>query len=192
METVIPPSRCGSTSMEVWEASFSIHRASHRRSSRRWVLRKNAACWSRHTLIPFMNTKGSLTFDSSERVGVYSGSRMMSWPCRLSSAARALSRRQLPQYILAAPAVNASIFIHLVLDRTNCSKTRHVDLNVFILDFMAAERSLKVAAGIGALWGSLVGVPSGSGRLSIGPPPRRLSTCPTSMWLATLLAVMLL
>src|ERR1035438_10506801 len=140
METVIPPSRCGSTSMEVWEASFSIHRASHRRSSRRWVLRKNAACWSRHTLIPFMNTKGSLTFDSSERVGVYSGSRMMSWPCRLSSAARALSRRQLPQYILAAPAVNASIFIHLVLDRTNCSKTRHVDLNVFILDRMAGNR----------------------------------------------------
>src|ERR1035437_532655 len=118
---------------------------------------------------------------------------MMSWPCRLSSAARALSRRQLPQYILAAPAVNASIFIPLVPDRTNCSKTRHVDLNVFILDFMPAERSLKVAARIGALWGSLVGVPSGSGRLSIGPrprllptgggnqPARRLSTCPTSM-----------
>src|SRR5450759_4889162 len=48
-----------------------------------------------------------------------------------------------------------------------------------------------------SLWGSLVGVPSGSGRLSIGPLPRlqpagggsrgtlwvarRLSTCPTTM-----------
>src|ERR1019366_3331169 len=43
------------------------------------------------------------------------------------------------------------------------------------------------------LWGGLVGVPSGSGRLAIGPlprsqpagggnqPPRRLPTCPTSM-----------
>src|ERR1035441_6990029 len=128
--------------MEVWEASFSIHRASHRLSSRRWGLRKYAACWSRHTLIPFINTTGSLTLDSSERVGVYSGSRTMSWPCLLSSAASALSRRQLPQYILAAPAVNARIFIRLVPDRTNCSKTRHVDLNLFILDRMAAERPL--------------------------------------------------
>src|ERR1035441_4817290 len=139
METVIPPSRCGSTSMEVCDASFSIHRASHRLSSRRWGLRKYAACWSRHTLIPFINTTGSLTFDSSERVGVYSGSRMMSWPCLLSSAASALSRRQLPQYILAAPAVNARIFIRLVPDRTNCSKTRHVDLNLFILERMAGN-----------------------------------------------------
>src|SRR5450759_4461926 len=51
------------------------------------------------------------------------------------------------------------------------------------------QRGTPVAA---TLWGSLVGVPSGSGRLSIGPlsrlepsgggnqPPRRLSTCPTS------------
>src|ERR1051325_5962533 len=35
----------------------------------------------------------------------------MSWPSRLSSAASVLSRRQLPQYIRAAPAVNARIFI---------------------------------------------------------------------------------
>src|ERR1039458_3242717 len=63
----------------------------------------------------------------------------MSWPCLLSSAASALSRRQLPQYILAAPAVNASIFIRLVPDRTNCSKTRHVDLNLFILERMAGN-----------------------------------------------------
>src|ERR1035438_7432401 len=40
---------------------------------------------------------------------------MTSCPCRLSSAASALSRRQLPQYILAAPAVNARIFIRLLL-----------------------------------------------------------------------------
>src|SRR5450759_67994 len=64
---------------------------------------------------------------------------MMSWPCRLSSAASALSRRQLPQYILAAPAVNASIFIRSFGDRTNCSKTRHVGLNVFILERMAGN-----------------------------------------------------
>src|ERR1035437_5412362 len=85
---------------------------------------------------------------------------MMSWPCRLSSAASALSRRQLPQYILAAPAVNASIFIRSFGDRTNCSKTRHVGLNLFILERMAGntsewrvfrdERSLTVAAPIRA------------------------------------------
>src|SRR5580658_10254874 len=39
------------------------------------------------------------------------GSRMMSWPWLFSSAASALSRIQLPQYICAAPAVKAKIFI---------------------------------------------------------------------------------
>src|ERR1035438_7742088 len=33
METVMAPSECGLTRMEVWEASFSIQDASHRRSS---------------------------------------------------------------------------------------------------------------------------------------------------------------
>src|SRR5450756_387793 len=65
----------------------------------------------------------------------------MSWPCRLSSAASALSRRQLPQYILAAPAVNASIFIRFVPDRTNCSKTRHVGPNLIILVRMVTNAS---------------------------------------------------
>src|ERR1017187_2445458 len=32
------------------------------------------------------------------------------------------------------------------------------------------------------LWGSLARVPSGSGRLSIGPPPRWLTTCPTTQF----------
>src|SRR5450759_4624380 len=121
---------------------------------------------------------------------------MMSWPCRLSSAARALSRRQLPQYILAAPAVNARIFIRSFGNRTNCSKTRHVGLNLTILERMVGKVSDDlVFGGDLAMWGSLVSC----GRLSIGPlprscatgggnqPPRRLSTCPTLMCLAALL-----
>src|ERR1035437_2807531 len=71
---------------------------------------------------------------------------MMSWPCRLSSAASALSRRQLPQYILAAPAVNASIFILWLANRTNCSKTRHVGLNLFILERMVRKEWHKAPA----------------------------------------------
>src|SRR2546428_3024045 len=39
------------------------------------------------------------------------GSRVISWPWFLISAASALSRMQLPQYIGPAPAVNATIFI---------------------------------------------------------------------------------
>ena len=70
METVIAPSECGFTRIEVWDASFSIQGASHNRSSSGCVLRKNAASWQRQTLIPFRNTCGSLTFGSSVRVGV--------------------------------------------------------------------------------------------------------------------------
>src|SRR5579871_4615863 len=39
------------------------------------------------------------------------GCRMTSWPWLFNSAASALSRMQLPQYICAAPAVKARIFI---------------------------------------------------------------------------------
>src|SRR5450755_2818 len=62
---------------------------------------------------------------------------MRSWPCLLSSAASALSRKQLPQYILAAPAVNARIFIRS--GSPNCSKTRHIGPNLSILDRMAGN-----------------------------------------------------
>src|ERR1039458_3316705 len=63
----------------------------------------------------------------------------MSWPCFLSSSAKALSRRQLPQYILAAPAVNARIFIRSTKEDCYCSKTRHKDLNLFILRCMTGK-----------------------------------------------------
>src|SRR5450759_5773160 len=98
---------------------------------------------------------------------------MMSWPCRLSSAARALSRRQLPQYILAAPAVNARIFIRSFGDRTNCSKTRHVGLNLTILERMVGKvRDCLAFQADRPLWGSL----GSCGRLSIGPLPRSHAT----------------
>src|ERR1041384_3492101 len=52
-----------------------------------------------------------LTFSSSVRVGVSIGTSRTSCPCLSSSAASALSRRQLPQYIPAAPAVIDRILI---------------------------------------------------------------------------------
>ena len=42
---------------------------------------------------------------SAVRVGAYTGSSVKSCPRAISSAASALSRKQLPQYIPAAPAV---------------------------------------------------------------------------------------
>src|SRR5688500_15420465 len=61
--------------------------------------------------MPPNSTRCSLTFGSSVRVGVYTGTRCTSCPCASSSAASALSRKQLPQYIPAAPAVIERIFM---------------------------------------------------------------------------------
>src|ERR1019366_2655540 len=47
------------------------------------------------------------------------------------------------------------------------------------------EPALNRFGGMGdatCLWGSLARVPSGSGRLAIGPPPRWLTTCPTTQF----------
>jgi hypothetical protein len=49
-------------------------------------------------------------FGSSVSVGVYTGSRVTSCPRAMSSAASALSRRQLPQNMSPAPAVMLRIF----------------------------------------------------------------------------------
>src|SRR5437879_3060507 len=46
------------------------------------------------------------------------GSRLISWPWLLISAANALSRIQLPQYIGPAPAVNAKILIRRLRHRS--------------------------------------------------------------------------
>src|SRR5438552_2376965 len=55
--------------------------------------------------MPPKSTRRRLTFGSSVRVGVYTGTSVTSWPRAISSVASALSRKQLPQYIPAAPAV---------------------------------------------------------------------------------------
>src|SRR5260370_14034620 len=60
--------------------------------------------------MPPNSTVGRLTLGSSVRSGVYSGSNVTSWPRATSSAASALSRRQLPQYMPPAPAVMERIF----------------------------------------------------------------------------------
>src|SRR5438477_1470997 len=111
METVNSPKSRGLTAIERRAASLSAHRESHSRSSSQGVLRKSGKYCSRYTLMPPQNTFCSLTFVSSVSVGVYIGRRVMSWPWLLISAASALSRIQLPQYIGPAPAVNAMIFI---------------------------------------------------------------------------------
>src|ERR1039457_1034219 len=113
METVISPSRRGFTGIEPRAASFSAHSESHRRSSSHGVLRNRPECCSRYTLMPPKKTLCAATLVSSVSVGVYMGSRTMSCPWLFSSAASALSRMQLPQYICAAPAVKAMIFIRL-------------------------------------------------------------------------------
>src|SRR5579862_604781 len=61
--------------------------------------------------MPPNSTFERLTLGSSVRSGVYSGSSVTSWPRVMSSAASALSRRQLPQYMPPAPAVMERIFM---------------------------------------------------------------------------------
>src|SRR3954454_16119164 len=61
--------------------------------------------------MPPKNTCAPLTFLSSVRVGVYTGVSTTSCPLASSSAASALSRRQVPQYIVPAPPVNDRIRI---------------------------------------------------------------------------------
>src|SRR5713101_5983981 len=61
--------------------------------------------------MPPNSTVERLTSGSSVRSGVYSGSNVTSWPRATSSAASALSRRQLPQYMPPAPAVMERIFM---------------------------------------------------------------------------------
>ncbi len=56
-------------------------------------------------LMPPKKMRPDETFSSSVNVGVYSGTSVTSCPMRISSRARLLSRMQLPQYMLAAPAV---------------------------------------------------------------------------------------
>src|SRR3954470_8788598 len=65
--------------------------------------------------MPPKNTCAPLTFLSSVRVGVYTGVSTTSCPLASSSAASALSRRQLPQYIVPAPPVNERILIRYSL-----------------------------------------------------------------------------
>ena len=55
--------------------------------------------------MPPKSTSGRLTFFSSVRVGVYTGMSVTSCPRAINSTASPLSRKQLPQYIPAAPAV---------------------------------------------------------------------------------------
>src|SRR6202043_2340713 len=62
--------------------------------------------------MPPNSTFERLTLGSSVRSGVYSGSSVTSWPRATSSAASALSRRQLPQYMPPAPAVMERIFMY--------------------------------------------------------------------------------
>src|SRR5258708_23358290 len=62
--------------------------------------------------MPPNSTVERLTLGSSVRSGVYSGSNVTSWPRATSSAASALSRRQLPQYMPPAPAVMERIFMY--------------------------------------------------------------------------------
>src|SRR5688572_8491328 len=56
-------------------------------------------------LIPPISTFEALTLGSSTSVGVYAGCSVTSCPRAISAVASELSRRQLPQYIPAAPAV---------------------------------------------------------------------------------------
>ena len=63
--------------------------------------------------MPPKSTSGRLTFSSSVRVGVYTGISVTSCPRVINSAASPLSRKQLPQYIPAAPAVMDRIFMIL-------------------------------------------------------------------------------
>src|SRR3954471_20533852 len=61
--------------------------------------------------MPPKNTCAPLTLRSSVRVGVYTGVSTTSCPFASSSAASALSRRRVPQYIVPAPPVNDRIRI---------------------------------------------------------------------------------
>jgi len=62
--------------------------------------------------MPPKNTgRPALTFGSSVTVGVYTGNSVTSCPRAISSAASALSRRQLPQNMSAAPAVMERMFM---------------------------------------------------------------------------------
>ena len=63
--------------------------------------------------MPPKKTFSWLTFGSSVSVGVYNGTSVTSCPWRSISVASALSRRQEPQYIPAAPAVICRIFTML-------------------------------------------------------------------------------
>src|SRR5437879_7555546 len=53
------------------------------------------------------------------------GSRLISWPWLLISAANVLSRIQLPQYIGPAPAVNAKILIQRLRHRSPATGGAH-------------------------------------------------------------------
>src|SRR6187431_1599947 len=77
-------------------------------------------------LMPPNRTVGALTFGSSTSVGVYTGCSVTSWPRASNSAASALSRRQLPQYIPAAPAVMKRIFIRSGSHRRGLQRARAV------------------------------------------------------------------
>src|SRR6187397_624277 len=64
--------------------------------------------------MPPNNTRPpALTLGSSVRTGVYIGTSDTSCPRAINSAASPLSRKQLPQYIPAAPAVIDRIFMTL-------------------------------------------------------------------------------
>src|SRR6202790_1315557 len=81
--------------------------------------------------MPPNSTVERLTFGSSVRSGVYSGSNVTSWPRATSSAARAVSRRQLPQYMPPAPAVMERIFMYRL--------TNH-DFQLSALSFQRLQR----------------------------------------------------
>ena len=100
-----------STLIERFANKLMIEPESHSLSRNAGVQRKNGTCCCRYTLTPPKNTRPLLTFGSSVSVGVYTGSSVTSWPRPISSAASALSRRQLPQYIDAAPAVRDRMFM---------------------------------------------------------------------------------
>src|ERR687884_204525 len=97
--------------------------------------------------MPPKKTFSRLTFGSSVSVGVYMGSNTTSWPRAINSAASALSRRQVPQYMLAAPAVMDRILISIEFSSSNGDGALEGAARVQVLEQISLVRLVPVDAG---------------------------------------------
>ena len=106
IDTVNSPTSWGRVLAAFPAAHFSSQGASTARRIHAGERRYQAIFWDKKTLIPPKKVGVAPTVGASSSViGKYRGTITVSWPCRRSSATKALSRKQLPQYMPPAPGV---------------------------------------------------------------------------------------